>query len=79
MHQKFLRSQWIFVEDIALFIGTDMHSVYDHFALFNADKCFFDTAFSHAQRLYLCAVKFHTCLVFFLQKIIMVSLLVIRY
>ena len=71
-------AQGIFVENVSFFVGTDVHVLYQHFPTIDGNEGFFDAAFAHAEGFHLGAVKSDACLVFFVYKIIMVCLLVVR-
>ena len=71
-------AQGIFVENVSFFVGTDVHVLYQHFPTIDSNEGFFDAAFAHAEGFHLSAVKSDACLVFFVYKIIMVCLLVVR-
>ena len=78
MKQQFSHSERIFIEYISFLVWTDVHSVNEYFSVFDPDKCFLDTAFSHTERFYLCPCKGDPCLVSIEYKIVMICFLVIR-
>ena len=77
MQQQFSRPQWIFVEDIALFIGADMHMFNEQLPILSMNEGFLDAAFPHAQGFYFSTCKCNTGFIFFFDKIIMIRLLIV--
>lgn len=75
MKKKAAGPQRILIENISLFIGTDVHSVNVNLALINLYKGFLHTALSHADRFDLCTEKFNSGFIFIINKIIMVGFL----
>ena len=79
MQQKSLSSEGLAVEDVALLIGTDVHTVHKCFAVVDRDIGFLDTALSLADGFHLCAEQFDPRLIFFFYKIVVVGFLVVRH
>ena len=72
-------AQGLTVEDIALFIGADVHALNESFSVINGYISFFDAAFAHTDRLDLGSEKLDPAFVFFFYKVIVVGLLVVGY
>ena len=79
MQQEPSSSQGLAVENIALFIRADIHTVHKSFAVVDRDISFLDTALALTDGFHLCAEQLDPCLIFFLYKIIMVGFLVVCY
>ena len=56
VQQQFELTKRILIENVPFLLWADVHTVNDHFSVFDADKRFLNAAFPHAQRLYLCAM-----------------------
>lgn len=78
MKQQLFGPKRVFVEDIALLIRADVHAIDDHLAVLDPDKRLFDTAFAHAQGLYLRPVQLDPGLETLLKKIVMPGFFIIR-
>ena len=56
-----------------------MHSIDVNLLIFNFDEGFLNTAFAHADGLYLCSEQLDSCLKFLVNKEIMICFFVVGY
>ena len=77
VQQKFPRAERILVENIALFVRTDVHAVDDDLPAVCPDKGLFDGALAHAQGLHLGAGQLNAGFVGVLDKVIVVCFFVV--
>ena len=78
VHEQFSYAHWVAVEDIALLIRGDMHTVYENFALDNRTPAVLEVDPALTDGFYLGAEQLDACLLAFLNKIIVMRLFVLR-
>ena len=79
MHQQFSCPERVFVEDVALLVGIDVHTIDIDLVLVDPHEGFLDAAFSHTDGFDFRSKQLNAALKFLIDKIVMVSLLVVSY
>ena len=78
MQQQSSGAQRIFVEDIALFVGADVHVINEGFSILDLNVAFLQTALTRTQAFYLCTSQRNTGLYGFFDKVVMICFFVLR-
>ena len=77
--EKLALAPWLAVKDIALFIGADMHTDDEKLAVLDRAVGILQVYRSHADTFDLCAEKSDTCLVLFVNEVIVIGFFVLSY
>ena len=78
VHQQLALTSRLAVEDIALFVGTYVHTDNEKLAVFDRAVGIFEIYRTHTDAFDLCAEKSDTCLVLFVNEVIVIGFFVLR-